>query len=206
MKPKAVDKHAKKIATKKFGLPPCVHIPVAARTEEALHRYIGNTTRVLAGGKPKKALLINCFELPPKNIKLPIWELENSKILRKQYQVWVHVDYSEYRRAYLRAFPDKKVSSLVLDHVLNRRVARLKDFRYLRIVPISRAANSSSGGLSEKWAVEYHSSSRMKKINENSPVKIQYADLADIVKMLDIKTGGKLQKPVNEAQYLVDEP
>jgi len=205
MKPKAVDKHAKEIAIKKFGLPPCVHIPVAARTEQALNQYIGTTNRVLAGGKPKKALLINCFELPPKNLNLPIWELENSKLLRAPNQVWVHVDYSAYRKAYTKAFPDKDVSGLVLDHVLNRRVARIKGFNYLRIVPISRAANSSSGGLSEKWAVDYHSSPRMKKVNENSPTEIQYADFADIVKMLDIKTGGKLQMPVNKAQYLVEE-
>lgn len=205
MKPKAIDKHAKEMAIEKFALPPCVHIPVAAKTEKSIHKYIGNTSQILAGGHPKKALLIDCFELPPKNLKLPIWELENSKLLRERKQVWVHVDYSGYRRAYQKAFPEKEVNGLVLDHVLNRQVARLKGFRYLRIVPISRAANSSSGGLSEIWAVEYHSSPRMKKINENSPAEIQYADLADIVKMLDIKNGGSLQTPVNEAQYLVEE-
>ncbi len=82
------------------------------------------------------------------------------------------------------------MTGLVLDHIINRRVARLEGFHYLRIVPISRAANSSSGGLSERWAVEYHSTPEMVRRNNESPAFIQYADPADIVKMLSIKTGG----------------
>lgn len=39
-----------------------------------------------------------------------------------------------------------------------------------------------------------------------SPARIQYADLADIVKMLDSKTGGAHQDPVNAAQSLVRPP
>ncbi|MEA2235919.1 MAG: hypothetical protein QOC81_643 [Thermoanaerobaculia bacterium] len=87
---------------------------------------------------------------------------------------------------------------------MNRRVARLKGFRYIRIVPISRAANSSSGGLSEKWGVAYHSTARMIASNKDAGTFVQYADLADIVKMLNIKTGGSLQDAVNEAQALVE--
>jgi hypothetical protein len=78
-------------------------------------------------------------------------------------------------------------------------------FPYLRIVPISRAANSSSGGLCEKWGVEYHSTPEMVAVNRANPAQIQYADIADIVKMLDMKTGGSLQDPVNEAQALLEE-
>jgi hypothetical protein len=115
------------------------------------------------------------------------------------------VDYHGYRHAYAKAFPNQDVENLVLDHVMNRRVARLKGFFYLRIIPILRQANSSSGGLSEKWAVEYHSSDEMSGKNLASPAKIQYADLADIVKMLNQKTGDSLQDPVNEAQLLIRE-
>ena len=76
---------------------------------------------------------------------------------------------------------------------------------YLRVVSISREANSSSGGLSEKWAVEYYGSPEMRAKSRESPARIQHADLADIVKMLNRKTGGALQDPVNEAQALVTE-
>ena len=71
------------------------------------------------------------------------------------------------------------------DHVLNRRVARLKGFSYLRIVPISRGANSSHGSLSEGWSVAYHSTPQMREINRASLASVQYADIADIAKMLN---------------------
>jgi hypothetical protein len=59
--------------------------------------------------------------------------------------------------------------------------------------------------LPEKWGVEYHNTPEMTKINSESPAFIQYADLGDIVKMLNIKTGNSLQDAVNEAQSLVRE-
>ena len=89
---------------------------------------------------------------------------------------------------------------------MNRRVARLKGFIYLRLVPISRGANSSHGALSEDWGVKYHSTPRMKEINSMSKAAIQYADLSDIVKMLNMQGGGSLMDNVNEAQSLVDLP
>jgi hypothetical protein len=89
---------------------------------------------------------------------------------------------------------------------MNRRVARLKGFTYLRIVPISSAANSSHGGLSEGWGVEHHSSPRMRDINKASQAVVQYADRADIVKMLNMEGGGSFMDIANEAQKLVELP
>ena len=86
---------------------------------------------------------------------------------------------------------------------MNRRVARLKGFEFLRIVPISRAANSSHGGLSEGWAVDHHSSPDMRERNRLSEAAVQYADLADIVKMLNMQGGGSVMEIVNDAQHLV---
>ena len=106
----------------------------------------------------------------------------------------------------MRAFPDLDLAGLVLDHVMNRRVARLKGFTFLRIVPISRAANSSHGGLSEGWGVDYHSSPRMMEINRASRAAVQYADLAEVVKMLNMEGGGSFMENVNQAQKLVDLP
>jgi hypothetical protein len=137
---------------------------------------------------------------------LAIWSLPEAAVLHYPRQVWVHVDYKAYRRAYLRAFPNVDLTDLVLDHVMNRRVARLKGFTYLRIVPISRTANSSHGGLSEGWGVELHRSPRMREINKASQAAVQYADLADVVKMLNMQGGGSLMDIVNEAQKLVDPP
>lgn len=200
-----IDAYARNIAITKYGLPSCVHVPVAARDEHAIQTYIGNISLVLMGGSPNRALLVETHEAQEIDNRLPIWRLKEAALLHCPKQVWVHVDYSGYRSAYTKAFPSEDLTGLVLDHVLNRRTARLKGFHYLRIVPISRATNSSSGGLSEKWGVEYHSTPEMVRRNSESPAFIQYADLADLVKMLNIKTGGSLQDPVNEAQALVRE-
>src|SRR5258708_40217965 len=81
-----------------------------------------------------------------------------------------------------------------------------KGFAYLRIVPISREANSSHGSLSEGWAVEHHSSPEMRGKNRVSQASVQYADLSDIVKMLNMKGGGSFMESVNDAQKLVDLP
>jgi hypothetical protein len=54
-----------------------------------------------------------------------MWQLEEAKIFHARHQVWVHVDFQAYRRAYELAFPLESLRGLVLDHILNRRVARL---------------------------------------------------------------------------------
>ncbi|MBK9983320.1 MAG: hypothetical protein IPP15_13140 [Saprospiraceae bacterium] len=88
---------------------------------------------------------------------------------------------------------------------MNRRLARLKGFDYLRIIPISKAANTNSGTITEKYGFDYHhSQSSQNNINPNGPF-IQYADIADITKMLNLKTGGDFQDGVNEAlKYLLE--
>ncbi len=198
-----IDERAKEKVIKDYGFPPCIHIPIAAIDENAITRFIGEIVDVLVPSMPNKALVVQPYKIPELDMRMPIWQMNEAAVLHHPRQVWVHVNYSGYRKAYIKAFPNEDLSGLVLDHVLNRRVARLKSFNYLRIVPISRGANSSSGGLSEKWGVEYHSTSSMVKKNKENPTFIQYADLADITKMLNLKTGGSIQDGVNDVINLV---
>jgi hypothetical protein len=197
-----IDPHAARIPTRS-GLLPCLYIPIAARDLLAIETYVGSICRQLAPNAPNMAILVRAYEPERPDARLAIWELHEATVLQAPSQVWVHVDFRAYRRAYMEAFPDLSLAGFVLDHILNRRVARLKGFGYLRIVPISRAANSSHGALSEDWSVEYHSSPEMRAKNQASLALVQYADLADIVKMLDRKGGGSLMDEVNEAQKLV---
>lgn len=199
----AIDTYAREIARERFGLPPCLHVPIAARSEAAIRKYIGPTSCLASSSSQTNAFIVELDCIPELDPRLPIWSLDRASTLHAPRQVWVHVDYRAYRRAYAKAFPKEVLDGHVLDHVLNRRVARLKGFAFLRIVAVSRSANSSSGGLSEKWAVAHHSTPKMRKRNRESPAQIQYADLADLVKMLDMKTGGALQDPVNLAQSLL---
>jgi hypothetical protein len=198
-----IDQHAIRIP-QQSGLLPCLYIPVAARDTSAIETYVGRILGPLVLRSPGKALLVESHEPDERDERLAIWRHPGAAILHYTRQVWVHVDYSAYRRAYIHGFPDVDLTGLVLDHIMNRRVARLKGFAYLRIVPISREANSSHGALSEGWGVEYHSSPRMMELNRASQAVVQYADLSDIVKMLNMEGGGSFMENVNEAQKLVD--
>jgi hypothetical protein len=196
-----IDQEAVRIP-QRSGLSPCLYVPVAARDEAALGRYVGRIIRVLAGGPPARAFLVEAHDPPPRDARLPIWQHTGAAIFHALHQVWVDVDFHSYRPAYIRAFGGEALGERVLDHVLNRRIARLKGFRYLRIVPISKGANSSSA-MSEGWGVDHHKTPQMRQRNAESLAAVQYADLADLVKMLDIKTGGGIMDAVNEAQRLV---
>lgn len=200
-----IDQHAAR-TPQRSGLLPCLYVPIAARDTSAIETYVGKILAQLAPRSPSKALLVEAHEPAKPDDRLAIWDLPAAAVLHYPRQVWVHVDYSGYRRAFIRAFPHLDLNDFVVDHVMNRRVARLNGFTYLRIVSISRAANSSHGGLSERWAVEYHGSPRMRGINKASLAVVQYADLSDIVKMLNIEGGGSLMANVNEAQKLVHLP
>ena len=85
---------------------------------------------------------------------------------------------------------------------LQCRVGLLKGFRYHRILPISIAANYSSGGLSEKWAVEYHSSPQMVKWNKESTPRGRGLELPPKRgnKVLNDKNYGSIRNP-NHNQF-----
>lgn len=147
-----IDQHAIRIP-QSSGLLPCLYVPVAARDTSAIERYVGSIVEELSRRSASKALLVEAHEPDEPDGRLAIWQHPGVAILHQPRQVWVQVDYSAYRRAYRRAFPNADLTDLVLDHVINRRVARLKGFKYLRVVPISRKVNSSHGGLSRvgRW-------------------------------------------------------
>ena len=180
-------------------------MPISARDKNALFRFVGNLVRELSPPGTDNAFLIDVP--PPKSInkKLAIWSIPESTVLHQPLQVWAHVDYSSYRKAYKEAFPEEDIHSKVIDHVHNRRLARVKGFSYVRLLPISRSANSSSGSVSEQWAIKHHNTPRIRKMNREKGNFIQYADIADLVKMLDLKTGGGRMSAVNEAQALLRE-
>jgi len=198
----SVDQVAKEIALRRWVLPDCLHVPVAAVDTDAISRYVGEIEQVLAEGSPLKALLVRIPEPPAIDLALPIRDHPNCAVLHARQQVWVHVAYSGYRRAYRRAFPDEAIGDKVLSHCLNRRTAALRGFNYVRITPASRGANSSSG-YSEGWGVELARSAQQRSAPHARPPYIQYGDLSALMLMLDIKIGGGVMAVVNEGQALV---
>jgi len=187
-----------------FGMPPDVHIPIGARDKDSILRFIGSIQNI-DKVPPESAFIVTPHFCPELNKKLPLWKLKESDILHHKKQLWVHVDYRYYRAAYIKACPEQDVKGYVLDHILNRRVARLKGFEYLRIIPVTRGVNSNSGAITEKYGFEYHSTDRMKKLNQENQAFIEYGDIADIVKMLNLKTGGKFQDIIRDSLNLIIE-
>jgi len=198
-----IDPIAREIVLHRSVLPECLHVPIAAVDEEAIATYIGDIVRTLARGVPGKAFLVRAKPSAPIDERLPIWETAKADVLHRPMQVWVHIGYTRYRNAYKKAFPSEDIANKVLSHTMNRRVADLKGFQYVRITPVSRGANSSSG-FTENWSVALHSSPGKTPEQARRGASIQYADLTDLMLMLDLKLGGGGMSAVNEGQALVE--
>ena len=196
------DPIAREIATRHYALPPCLHVPIAAVDRQAISNCVGEVIGTLNGRTPHEALLVRCNEPPEPDPELPIWGMRESYILHASLQVWVHVAYTAYRSAYRRAFPSENLDGLVLSHAMNRRVAKLKNFDFVRITPVSRAANSSSA-YSEQWGVDLHSKAAAAAKTTIAQQRIAYADLTEVLLMMGVKLGGGNMDVVNDAQALV---
>ncbi|MGH7829509.1 MAG: hypothetical protein ACREP8_04975 [Candidatus Binatia bacterium] len=201
--PFKIDQVARNIALHRYVLPECLHVPIAAFDEAAITTYIGDLVKILAKGTPNKAILVRTKAPPPIDARLPIWEMEGATIFHCQMQVWVHVGYTRYRKAYQRAFPTEDIAGKVISHAMNRRIAVLKGFQYVRITPVSRNSNSSSG-FSENWGVALHGAPGGAPEKARRGAFIEYADLSALMLMMDMKLGGGVMDLVNAAQALVE--
>jgi hypothetical protein len=197
-----IDEIARDQALHRYGIPECLHVPIAAVDEAAISTYVGEIRQTLSGRGFRKAFLVHAHPPPPVDLCYPIWDEPGSAIFHQPLQVWVHVGFTRYRQAYRRAFPDEALDGMVLSHALNRRVAALKGFDFVRITPTSRGANSSSA-FAEGWAVALHGDAAQMEANRRRGVFVQYADLTDLMLMLDMKLGGGVMDAVNEGQKLV---
>ena len=126
----------------------------------------------------------------------------SKKFYASWVRVWVHTGFTRYRRAYRKAFPDDAIDGKVLSHALNRRMAALMGFSYVRITSNSRGCNSSSS-FSEQWGVALHATPEQVAANRRRGAFIHYADLSALMVMLDMNPGGGVMDAVNEGQKLV---
>lgn len=197
------DHAAKDAALRRYGVPECLHVPIAAVDENAIRNYIGEIRRTLGRGTPAKAFIVDAKDPPAIDMRYPIWNLEASKIFHRRTQVWVHASYTRYRHAYRTAFPAEDIGDKIMSHTMNRRLAALKGFQYTRITPTSRSANSSAA-FSEGWAMELYNKPKELEAFKKRGAFIQYADLTDLMLMLDMNLGGGIMDAVNIAQKLIE--
>ena len=163
--PFLIDRAAQEIATTRWGLPVCLHVPIAAVDEAAIKTYVGDIERVLTMRTHRKAFLVKIKEPAPIDPQLPIWDLPTSSIFHKPMQVWVHIESERYRQTYRKAFPVEAIKGKILSHAMNRETAYHKGFDYVRITPASQAANSSSS-YSEQWAKQLQAKPSQRLANQ----------------------------------------
>jgi hypothetical protein len=197
-----IDVVASEYALSRYGIPPCLLVPIAALDEAAITAHVGEIRQTLSGRGMRRAFLVHAHPSPPIDPCYPIWDEPGSAIFHQTLQVWVHVGFTRYRQAYRRAFPTESLDDMVISHALNRRVAALKGFDFVRITPTSRAANSSSA-FAEGWSLALHSEPQQAEANRRRGVFVQYADLTDLMLMLDKRLGGGVMDAVNEGQKLI---
>src|SRR5207253_2180982 len=129
---------------------PCLRVPVAARDPAAIEAHVGAIVREIPDSCGFPSYLASAAMMVPIDRTRPVWDLGAASVFHAEVQLWVHVDSRKYRRQFADAFPTLDIRLKDIDHVMNRHVARLKGFHYVRLVALSRSANRSSGAISEK--------------------------------------------------------
>lgn len=188
-----------------FGLPVSLLVPIAAKDSTAIQRYVGNIQeRVLGRSGRVNAMLVAPFaSRHTHDPTVPLWSHPNSghfkRRLHQTKEVWVHVDYNGYRKAYERFGMPEIPQGYVLDHIQNREAIRLRDYShpYLRLCPVSREVNSSAGhktggeGMEKEHlkSLEQQPESNQSTVLRLSQSDVIYADPMDLTKMLNVPTG-----------------
>jgi transposase InsO family protein len=91
-----IDPVAKEIAVRRYGLPECLHVPIAAVDEAAITAYVGTIQRVLSGGSARRAFLVLANAPPARDMRLPIWNVGGCDMLDRRLPVWVDASYTRY--------------------------------------------------------------------------------------------------------------
>lgn len=186
-----------------FGLPSDLTVPIAAADLEAIETYVGTIQKRVPGRKrPVNAVVVNPHQ-PSRDARVPLWEEpeadEYYQRLHPQSQLWVHVDYTGYRKAWQRLGFGELTREVFLDHVQNREAVRLGNYShpFLRLCPISRKTNTSGGLDSGAEGMEKAEMRKLKQKPEQTRERVErclaapmvLADPIDLTKMLDIPPG-----------------
>jgi hypothetical protein len=194
-----------------YRLRRCLLFPIAALDRKALEDYVGDCEPI--GKRDEERVLL----VTPKSrvqversSPLPERLIARHHALVHSPQVWVHPDYDGYQDAYEAAPGLRTAGDCYLDHVMNREMARVMQYDWLRLCPVADQVNTSGGNpvggevrLSTKkkpnrdGSPKYHRDTdpleeEMQKRPRDRGFKrshILYADPFDVTKMLNISPG-----------------
>ena len=188
-----------------FGLPPSLRIAVAAADPSTIERFAGcivATQAARATGRIN-AIKVRTAAAPPEPNRVLLWEHPQANhfrsILYPEFQLWVHVDFAGYRRAWQRLGMPGLPADFMLDHIANRKATRLRGYLhpYIRLCPVPRIINTNAGhplggeGMERDYMKHVQSlpeRQRRDAINKMRSL-IVYADPMDLTKMLRISPG-----------------
>ena len=190
-----------------FGMPPCLRVPIAAADIDSIETYVGTVVKTVKSRRGRiNAMLITPHMIgDPETPQALLWQHPDKQdYIERLYpslQVWVHVDYRTYRKAYMDFGMPVPPKGYVLDHIQNRVTIRLREYShpYLRLCPVSNKVNSSGGHNTGTEGMEKANLRKDRKNPERlqnrlkffNSFKIAYADPIDLTKMLNIPTGTK---------------
>ncbi len=198
-----------------FGLPPSLLVPIAARDVAAIERYVGNLdTRIVNRSGRLNAFVVLPIQAarPVDDSAVPLWKHAKAATfaqrLHPDRQVWVHVDYSAYRSAYLRLGMPAIRAGQVLDHIQNRVAIRLRNYShpYLRLCPVSARVNTSGGvdaggeGMEKDFlrTLDQQDEVIQAAAREAMACYVIYADPMDLTKMLNAEPGTQVLPGVGD--------
>lgn len=184
-----------------------VAVPIAAVSKQAIIDYIGVIDEVVSEDREgRQALLVNIYKKDNKKT-LRVFDLPESDVFFSSRQLWAHVDFGRYRATYKKTFPNESIEQDdFIDHVLNRKVARACGFNYIRLVAVPRRVNTEHGSLNESWELkDMLADPTVMERRQAARGNVRYADWADLVKMLKIKTGGRSHLELYETLSLFED-
>ena len=181
-----------------FGLHKSLIIPIGAKSKKSIEDFVGKIDRVFGNDS---AFLVSFAPIEDPN-EFKIWTHKRSFLLNHQTQLWVDVNYNNYRKVYMDIFGQTVKDKQVVDHIMNRKLARSLGYRYFRLLHISRSCNSSGGRGGESFANKLLPVSLSINSEINSS-QIVYADPMDLLKMLNFNVGGFGLEAVRDNHFLI---
>ncbi len=202
----------------RFGLPPCLWVPIAAKSRQAIEEGVGRISQIRASRTGRiNALLVHPHGYPiTRTAGVQLWSLPDADAIEERLhpkvQIWVDVDYHGYRKAYQHFGMPSVPPGYFLDHVQNREAVRLRGHShpYLRLCPVSRRVNTSGGGARGGEGIEKdvvrdlasYSPWFQELFRQSMEHPLRYADPMDLTKMLNVPPGTKTLPGVRDLQGL----
>lgn len=182
------------------SLSKCFVTPIASKSILAIEKHVGKIEHI---GKYTDEAFIVHFQRYENPNDFNVWKHPRSYFINCEKQLWVDVNFGKYRSTYKKVFPEFEIEkNTAIDHLMNRKLARALDYKYIRLMHIDKINNSLHGLSHETLSIRGDKDDlKSKELKQASHIiiekerqkdqQIQYADILELAKLLDLKTHGR---------------